>query len=286
FSLSQSFQNGLQHFQPGYHSTHGTRYTGVMRFHVALNIFRGPLDLLLYLVRKHELDIVDIPIALVTDQFLDHLAVLEKIDVDAVGDFIEMASTLIEIKSRMVLPQGDEVEEAIEDPRHELVERLLAYKAYRDAASILDEQGQAWQQRYPRVADDLPTRRLDPADQPIHEVELWDLVSVFGRVMREHEAVRPSNIVYDETPIETYMKRILARVLADGRAQFSDLFEPGTHKSKLVGVFLAVLELIRHHYVVAEQPSTFAEITILPGPNQEPLDVSRVASYEHGHNMD
>jgi len=257
-----------------------------MRFHVALDIFRGPLDLLLYLVRKHELDIVDIPISLVTDQFLEHLAVLEKIDVDVVGDFIEMASTLIEIKSRMVLPQGDEIEDAIEDPRQELVERLLAYKAYRDAASILDEQGHTWQQRYPRIANDLPTRRLNPTDQPIHEVELWDLVSVFGRVMREHQAVRPSNIVYDETPIESYMKRIHARVLAEGHAEFSKLFNPGAHKSTLVGVFLAVLELIRHHYVMAEQPSIFAEITLRPGPNQKPLDVSDVASYEYEHGME
>ena len=257
-----------------------------MRFNVALDIYRGPLDLLLYLVRKHELDIVDIPIALVTEQFLEHLEVLERIDINAVGDFIDMASTLIEVKSRMVLPHGDEVEEAIEDPRQELVERLLAYKAYRDAASILEEQGHAWQQHYSRIADDLPTRRLDPAEQPIHEVELWDLVSAFGRVMREHYAVRPSNIVYDETPIETYMVRIYSRVLEEDRVSFGDLFKAGAHRSKLVSVFLAVLELVRHHYVVAEQPDTFAEITIRQGPNQEPLDVSNVASYEHGHDQE
>jgi len=253
-----------------------------MRFQVDLNTFRGPLDLLLYLVRKHELDIVDIPIAQVTSQFIEHLSVLERLDVDAVGEFIAMASTLIEIKSQMVLPRGDEIEEAIEDPRHDLVERLLAYKSYRDAASILDEKGQAWQKRFARQANDIPARRVDPAEQPIHDSELWDLVSAFGRIMREHDAVQPSNIVYDDTPIEVYMRRIHTLVLEKGEAAFADLFEPGAHRSTLVGIFLALLELVRHHYVAAGQTATFAEIVVVPGPNQSPLDVSNVPSYEHG----
>ncbi len=93
-------------------------------FRVELDVFRGPLDLLLYLVRKHEVEIVDIPIAPITDQFLEYLAVLEQLDVNAVGDFLEMASTLIEIKSRLVLPRGGEVEDELDDPRQELVRRL------------------------------------------------------------------------------------------------------------------------------------------------------------------
>ena len=101
-----------------------------MSFRVDLEIYRGPLDLLLYLVRKHEVDIVDLPISTITEQFLEHLEVLEKLDVNAVGDFLEMASTLIEIKSRMVLPRTEEVDEPLEDPRQELVEKLLEYKKY------------------------------------------------------------------------------------------------------------------------------------------------------------
>src|SRR3972149_8203451 len=99
-----------------------------MDFRVDLNVFRGPLDLLLYLVRKHEVEIVDIPIATITDQFLEHLAVIERLDVNGVGDFLAMASTLIEIKSQQVLPRSDEVDEALEDPRNELVRQLLDYK--------------------------------------------------------------------------------------------------------------------------------------------------------------
>src|SRR5687767_3138842 len=107
-----------------------------MDFRVQLDLFRGPLDLLLYLVRKHELDVCDLPIALVTEQYLAHLEVLEQLDVNDVGDFLEVASTLIEIKSQLVLPRADEKAEAWDDPRDQLVERLLEYKKYKDAASI------------------------------------------------------------------------------------------------------------------------------------------------------
>jgi len=254
-----------------------------MRFRVDLDTFRGPMDLLLYLVRKHEIEITDLPIALITDQYLQHLTVLEQLDVNAVGDFLEMASTLIEIKSRMVLPRAGEVEDELEDPREELVQRLLQYKKYKDAASILEERSRQWQQHYPRLADDLPSRRMDLADQPIHEVELWDLVSAMGRIMREHRATRPSSIVYDETPIHIYMKAIHDRLVRDGRMAFSEMFEPGMHKSAMIGVFLAILELVRHRHVLAEQNQLHGEIWILPSERFSPVfDASDADGYDHG----
>lgn len=252
-----------------------------MTFRVDLDIFRGPLDLLLYLVRKHEVDATDIPIAAVTEQFLEHVSVLEQIDVNLAGDFLELAGTLIEIKSRMVLPQGGE-EEPLEDPRQDLVRQLLQYKRYRDAASMLDERSRAWQERFARLANDLPPRSLDPAEQPIHEVELWDLVSAFGRIIRETEAAKPSSIVYDDTPIHVHMARIQERLLARGHLAFSGLFERGMHKSSLIGVFLAVLELVRHKQVLLEQNQLFGEIWLLPrADGQGPLDLSQVDTYGH-----
>ncbi len=251
-----------------------------MDFNVDLNIFRGPLDLLLYLVRKHEVEIVDIPISLITDQYLEYLTLLKELDVGSVGDFLAMASLLIEIKSQQVLPRGDEVEEELEDPRQELVRRLLEYKQYRDAASILDERSRAWQQHYPRVASDLPPRQRNLAEEPIQEVELWDLVSAFGRIIRENVAAKPSNIVYDDTPIHVHMSRILALLSARGRLSLSELFDVRLHKSALVGMFLAVLELVRHHRVRAEQNELFGEIWILPGTEAAPLDPSQVDNYE------
>ncbi len=252
-----------------------------MSFRVDLDIFRGPLDLLLYLVRKHEVEITDIPVALITDQFVAHLEVLETLDVDAVGDFLEMASTLIEIKSRMVLPHGGEEDETWNDPREELVQRLLEYKNYRDAASMLDEKGRQWQQRFGRVANDHPARRLDPADQPIHEVEMWDLVSALGRILRESRAAKPSNIVYDDTPIHVYMQRIHQQLVEKRGATFSEMFAPGMHKSAMIGVFLAILELVRYHSVRTEQHELHGEIMIMPGERfDEALNLSRVDSYD------
>jgi segregation and condensation protein A len=236
-----------------------------MSFRVDLESFRGPLDLLLFLVRRHEIDITDIPISLVTEQFLEHLAVLEQIDVNAVGDFLEMASTLIEIKSRMVLPRSGEEAEEIEDPRAELVARLLEYKRYKDASSLLEDQGRAWQQRYARIATDSPPREIDPADQPIREVEMWDLVSAFGRIVRESTVTRGTNIVYDDTPIQVYMQQIHQCIVRHGRTSFSEMFTPGMHKSAMIGVFLAILELVRHHNVYAEQHEPHGEIWIMPG---------------------
>ena len=136
-------------------------------------------------MRKHEVEIVDIPLARVTDQYLEYIAVLEQIDVDAVGDFLDMASTLIEIKSRMVLPGDEEVEQELEDPRQELVRRLLEYKKYRDAASMLEERSREWRSAFRGWRPTCRARPIEPHEQPIHEVELWDLVSAFGRVLKE-----------------------------------------------------------------------------------------------------
>jgi segregation and condensation protein A len=253
-----------------------------MDFRVQLDVFRGPLDLLLYLVRKHEVEIADIPVALITEQYLAHLEVLQQLDVNDVGDFLELASTLIEIKSQMVLPRGGEEEQAWDDPRDELVARLLEYKRYKDAASVLEDRSRDWQQHYPRLASDLPPRQVDPAGQPIQEVELWDLVSAFGRILRESQAVQPQAIVYDDTPIQVYMQRIHVKLVSDRRAAFSDMFEPGMHKSAIVGVFLAVLELVRHHSVHTEQNDLHGEIWIVPGEEFDPeREIAAAEEYEN-----
>ena len=258
-----------------------------MDFRVDLTMFRGPLDLLLYLVRKHELDIMNIPISLVTDQYTHYLDVLTQLDVDEVGDFIEMASLLIEIKSRMVLPQAedDSEEQMQDDPRDELVQRLLEYKKYKDAASILKETSQDWQQRYPRVANDLPPRTVDPREQPIREVELWDLVSAMGRIMREKQRLKPlTNIVYDDTPMQFYMQKIHERLVEHGSASFTDMFEPGMHKSKMIGVFLAILELARNYGVVVDQSGLHGHMVLHCGEDFKPtLEVTEVfADFDDG----
>lgn len=252
-----------------------------MNFRVDLDIFRGPLDLLLYLVRKHELDVIDIRIAAVTGQFLDYIAVLAQIDVDAVGDFLDIASLLIELKSRAALPGDEEVADELEDPRQELVRRLLEYKQYRDAASMLEERSREWRERFPRLANDLPARQVSAELQPIQEVELWDLVSAFGRVLKaKHAVAGPESIRYDETPIHVYMQRIDERLRRDRRVAFTMFFESAVHKSTLVGMFLAVLELVRHQHARAAQQELFGEIWLEPGENPLPTELVAVTDYD------
>jgi segregation and condensation protein A len=255
----------------------------MLRFRVELDSYCGPVDLLLYLVRQHELDVANLAIAAIADQFLQYIAVLQQIDVNAVGDFLDIASSLIEIKSRLVLPGEEEVADELEDPRQELVRRLLEYKQYRDAASMLEERGRQWSERFARSVDDVPDRSLAPNEQPIRQVELWDLVSAFGRVLKgQHAASRPENIRYDETPIHIYMQRIDARVRRDGRVAFTDFFDSAVHKTALVGMFLAVLELVRHQHLRAGQPELFGEIWLEPGDEPLPSDVAVVNDYVHG----
>ncbi|MGD9637245.1 MAG: ScpA family protein [Pirellulales bacterium] len=254
-----------------------------MRFSVQLDDFRGPMDLLVYLVRKHELAVVDLPLARIIDQYLEFIAVLEQIDVDAVGDFLDMASSLIEIKSRMVLPGEEEVVEELEDPRRDLVRRLLEFKQYRDAASMLEERSREWRERFPRVAIDAPPRTLEPHEQPIREVELWDLVSAFGRVLKQKlAATGPTHIRYDDTPIHVFMQRIDARLRDAGRMAFVDLFDAAVHKSTLIGMFLAVLQLMRYQHARAAQSEVFEEIWLEVGASPLPAEFTGVDEFEHG----
>src|SRR4051794_20893650 len=180
-----------------------------MQFRVDLDVFRGPLDLLLYLVRKNELDVSDVRVAKVTEQYLEYIAVLEQIDVDAVGYFLEIASLLIEIKSNMVLPGEETAADELEDPRQELVRRLLEYKQFRDAASMLEERSREWRERFPRMANDLPGRNISPDQQPIQEVELWDLVSAFGRVLKaKHAVAGAGKNFFEDTPPHVPHQRV------------------------------------------------------------------------------
>ena len=251
-----------------------------MAFDIQLDIFRGPIDLLVYLVKRHEVDVSEISLAKVTEQYLEFLEVLKEISYDSVGEFIDVASRLVEIKARAVLPRNEhEPDEPEEDPREDLVQRLLMYKQFKDAASLLEENSMLWQARYARMQDDLPPRKVELAEQPIAEIELWDLVSAFGRILRDNRP-KLEKIVYDDTPIHVYMQRIHGRLVNDGKLTFSELFEPGMHKSAMIGVFLAVLELTRHHNVRAEQPDIYSEILILPSDDfSKDLNVAGADEY-------
>lgn len=245
-------------------------------YRVELDLFTGPLDLLLYLVRRNEVDIVDLPIAKITRQFQEFLDVLRELDLDLIGDFVVMASTLIEIKSRNVLPSTDEevTQSATStdrgDPRSDLVQQLLEYRKFKEAAQALERHAAIWQERYPRLTDERPRSGKDPSADRIKEVELWDLVSALGRILKRKEIETQSAIRYDETPIQTYVERIGELVRLQREVPFHSLFADEPSRSRIIGMFLAVLELIRHHQFRAIQSSEFGEIIILPP--EEPIE--------------
>jgi segregation and condensation protein A len=252
-------------------------------FRINLDVFRGPLDLLLYLVRKQEVEITEVSLAAVTQQYLTYLEVLEQIDLAVVGDFLEVASTLTEMKSRMVLPRGGEEDEAaLEETRHDLVRQLLEYKKYRDAASMLEERGRHWQERFARMSSDAGNAPSRSDEGPLRDMQLWDLVGAFSRIMQENQIPQGPSIVYDDTPIYVHMSRISERLMRQRRLAFSELFERKMYKSQLIGIFLALLELIRHQKVSVEQDELFQEIWVVATEHTlDPIDPTQVDNYEH-----
>jgi segregation and condensation protein A len=255
-----------------------------MDYTVELPTFRGPLDLLLFLVKQNEVDLYDIPIAAITEQFLHYLNLPQAIDVEQAGEFLVMAATLMEIKSRLLLPRDEAEATQEDDPRLELVKQLIEYKKYKDAAALLEEHAERQMARLPRVPVELPSAP-DLADQPLRKVELWDLVSAFGRLMRETAALQPSHIAIDETPIQTHMDRIVDLLKKHSRMTLSDLFLPPRTRGRLLGLFLATLELIKGRIVWAEQPDPFGDmwLRLAPPVMEEPAhEESGVRERESG----
>lgn len=260
----------------------GLALGNTMTFLVEVQQYCGPMDLLVHIVRREELPLDALPLATIIDQFFDYLEVLVELQIDDVADFIEVASILVEMKSKQAVPSS---EGASSDPDGEieveatdaLVQRLMEYKRIRDASSILEEQGHRWQMRYARQASDLPPRRSDLGDQPLEPIEVWDLVSAFGRILREQQPPASTRVIYDDTPIHIHMERIHALVRGQGRVELTSLFQVGMHKSALVAMFLATLELTRHYGLTTEQRDTGHPLYLLAGENfQQQLDVHQV----------
>ncbi|MBR0225197.1 MAG: segregation/condensation protein A [Thermoguttaceae bacterium] len=250
-------------------------------FSVQLDAFCGPVDLLLYLVRKRELDVFDIPIAEVTEQFLLFIDALEALNLETIGEFIITASALVEIKSFQALPTEDEkTSEEIEDPRRDLVSQLLAYKKFCENAGLLEERGRCWQRRYPRLSNDLPTRERNLAEEPIQDVELWDLVGAFGRILREKTPVFHHAMKGDETPTSVHIQRVYARLKRERSVLFTSLFSDADRKTTLVGIFLAILELARHGYAYVSQEVDFGDITVSFRENSKPFDLIELKEFD------
>lgn len=232
-------------------------------YRVELDVYNGPLDLLLFLIRREEVDIYDIPIAVVTEQYIAYVRMIERFDPDAAGDFLVLAATLMEIKSRTLLPRPpvDDEEEDFTDPRLELVRQLLEYKRFKDAARQLGLAGEVQALKHPRQPPPLAS---DARGLDLDDVGIWDLFDAFNRLLEQTGRRELAHeVVYDDTPLALHATDILDSLeRADGAQHFEAIFE-GRSKGQLIGLFLALLELIRKRRVRAQQDEPFGAITIV-----------------------
>ena len=246
-------------------------------YRVNLDIFAGPLDLLLYLVRKEEVDIYDISIAKITNQYICYIEMLKSLDIDLAGDFLVMAATLMQIKSAMLLPKAEPEHlqaDDLADPRAELIRQLLEYKKFKDAANLLSAAADETKKRFPRP-DTIVEQLKEPPDaikgvwdsQPdvepaidIDQVSVWDLLEAFGSIMKATGATLDISHIKDDTPIDLYQIEVLHRLQTEGPMSFERIFESRASRVVMVGLFLAILELIREKLVWAEQPKSSTQL--------------------------
>lgn len=241
-----------------------------MSYQIKLEIFEGPMDLLLHLIKKHELDIYSIPIALITQQYLEYLDLMKSLDMEIAGDFLVMASTLTHIKSRMMLPPSEnpDAEDDGTDPQAELIRRLLEYKSFKEAAVSLGGKEETWSQVYTRQAETVPD--IPAEDEPLlFDFHLFDLLAALKDVMaRVPDAA--FEITSEAVSITDKISHILSRLEATDSVLFTDLFENSTSKAQVIATFLALLELIKTRMVKAFQVEQFGAIRIMKSVIEHP----------------
>jgi segregation and condensation protein A len=229
---------------------------------VRLQNFEGPLDLLLHLIKKHELDIYDIPIALITRQYLEYLDLMVELDLDLAGEFLVMAATLIHIKSRTLLPRPDPTQEdPEEDPREALVRRLLEHQRFKAAAELLHEKeiqrSAQWGRPDERLVD-----LVGDAPEPEVEVDLFSLMTAFRQVL-DRARQRPRVLLPPEQiPIEVRIEQLMARLSETEACGFEELFSDVQTRAGMIVTFLAILEMIRLKRIRVFQQANFGPIRV------------------------
>lgn len=239
---------------------------------VRLEFFEGPFDLLFHLIEKNEIDIYDIPISSLTEQYMEHIKLLKNIDMDSMSQFMLMAATLIEIKSKMLIPIHNKDEESV-DPREELVNRLIEYKRFKEITSSLKEfetVGEKFVYREPEkeIINLFSKERLPEVSQLLEEVTLDNLFSIFENVLKRKELkvdkIRSgfSSIKRDLYTLEDKIDYIKNLLVISGKVAFKSMFKKDSDKLEKVVTFLAMLELIKAKYIEVVQDDTFDEIYV------------------------
>ena len=216
---------------------------------VATNIYTGPLDLLLYLVRRSEVDIHNLPVGEIADQYIAELQKMERVDLEFAGEYLVMAAQLLKVKSEMVLERAERAGK--QDPRQSLVEQLLEYKRLRDLAVTMGKYQEDAARRHGRPSGLVPD--ATPDDIYLDEVNAYDLYRQHARLMREVSTTHAHRVVFDERPIEEYIKLILAKLIRGERVDFATLLDEKPRKQTVIGNFLAILEMVKQGKVTVEQ---------------------------------
>ena len=232
------------------------------KYNVKLDLFEGPLDLLLFLIKKNEMDIYNIPMELITEQYLEYLSLLKELSLDNVGEFILLASQLIYIKSQMLLPESERGEtEELEDPRLELVQKLLEYRKFKNAAINLDKLQDEEADRYPRFAqivlddvEDSETKKLD--------VNIFELLEAFSEILKKRTLDASLEVGHETITVADKITELMERLKNEIQLSFYDFLETTRTRMELICSFLAVLELIKQGEIIACQNESFGDIIL------------------------
>ena len=225
---------------------------------VILETFEGPLDLLLYLIRKQNLDILDIPIAEITRQYMAYVELMQSARLELAAEYLVMAAMLAEIKSRMLLPRPSEAENEEEDPRAQLIRRLQEYERYRKAAEDIDDRPRVGREIFLAVVecDDKPVKRVEP------NVTLFEMLDAFRSVLQRAEMYRHHRVLMEALSVRERMTQILGRINAEHFLSFESLFDVKEGRMGVVVTFMAVLELLKESLLVLVQNEPFAPIHV------------------------
>ncbi len=256
-------------------------------YQVRLDGFEGPLDLLLHLIKKNEINIYDIPIALVTAQYLEYVSVMKSVNLAVAGEFLVMAATLVQLKAKMLLPveQGDETDEDGPDPREELVRRLLEYKQFKDAADELDGRERIWREMFGK--EPVPSEPVPPKELSLDQVTLFDLLDALQGLLSRVPGQKVLEIEAEHLTVRDRMNVILERLEERDSVTFLSLFTGQQQRVVIAVTFLALLELIRIKVVRVFQGELFGPILVSRGyslvsEDEFPVDLEGVEEPKGG----
>lgn len=235
-----------------------------MSYKIHLDKFEGPLDLLLYLIKKNDIDIKDIPIAIITDQYLGYIEMMKMLDLDVVGDFLVMAATLMQIKSRMLLPPDPLAGPEVVDPRQELVDRLKEYEQFKMIAEGLKSKELFRQSLFGRLVDEEKLNEIkEDAQEVLFEATLFDLINALSDALKHIPDTKDYQVSQEEYTIEGKIHELLHLLVESPRISLMDIFRRSKSKTEVICTFVAVLELTRLKEIIVLQHRQFDDIEIV-----------------------